>query len=137
MKKFILILTIVFLFCFSPSVYAATNDSSSTASPQYEPVCGSYASHWMVACGLRYVDNPNGSGYYIYAGSAWQCARCKMVMVTEGDLYWGEMSTIGKYATVHNYADNVNSYALFLSWADHYGYCSTNSLAGYSFHLSY
>lgn len=102
---------------------------------RYEPVCGTYHSHRMMASGLGFVQEQDGS-VYIWAGAAWQCTRCKLVIVTEGDLYWWGMSPIGKYATINYWPDNINANGCYIYGAEHYGYTSANHLPGYKFYFS-
>ena len=73
-------------------------EENSEIAPQYEPVCGSYAYHHMNSSGFGTVMKNNSA--YLTNASAWQCSRCLLVMVTEGDLVYGTMTTIGKYAIV-------------------------------------
>lgn len=102
--------------------------------PKYEPVCGTYPSHRMMASGLGFVQKQDGS-IYIWVGAAWQCTRCKLVMVTEGDLYWWGMTPIGRYATINYWPDDINNNGCYIYGAEHYGYTSENYLPGYKFYL--
>ena len=100
---------------------------------RHEPVCGTYPSHRMMSSGIGYVIKLDGSTY-IDAGCAWQCSRCGLVMVTQGDMYsWG-MDTIGRYATLHG-QEKINNNGCIIYGADAYGYTSSNSLPGYKFYL--
>lgn len=107
-------------------------DMRGEVEPCYEPVCGMYQYHYMVSSGFGTVYKEDGSTYILLA-SAWQCKRCMLVMVTEGDIIWGEMTTIGKYATYHGYVDPINTNGCIIWGADHYGYTSNNYLSGYRF----
>ena len=108
-------------------------EENSEIAPQYEPVCGSYAYHHMNSSGFGTVMKNNSA--YLTNASAWQCSRCLLVMVTEGDLVYGTMTTIGKYAILYNVADPINKNGVFIGQADYYGYTSSNSLSGYRFYL--
>jgi hypothetical protein len=88
----------------------------------------------MVSSGIGSVYKLDGSAYLVNA-CAWQCSRCMLVMVTQGDLYsWG-MDTIGKYATYHGYKEAINKNGCIIYGADAYGYTANNYLSGYKFYL--
>ena len=140
MKK-IFVVTIVLLFAifsFNSYAYETVFDvnytsNENTVSPLYEPVCGTHPSHRMVASGFGTVIRDGE--YYISGGAAWQCSRCYLVMVTEGDIYLGEMSPIGRYATWHDIREPINTNGCIINGADYYGYTSRNYLSGYTFYL--
>lgn len=114
------------------TILGADKDGDNGVAPCYNTVCGNYASHRMVARGFGYVDNPNGTSY-ITAGCAWQCSRCMLVMVTEGDLYYTGMDIIGKYATYSGYSYPINTNGCLIHLADYYGYTANTYLDGYQF----
>lgn len=102
--------------------------------PLAHEVCGGLTYHKMVATGWGSVYLADGS-CFINNGSAWQCANCKRVMVTEGDIILGEMTTIGRWATMScDYT--VSRYGVYINIPESYGTCSSNSMSGYKFFLA-
>lgn len=106
--------------------------SDNTIQPMAYEVCGGLSYHKMMSTGIGFAD-VNGSRY-ITGGAAWQCSNCKLVMVTEGDYYYGQMTTIGKWATM--YADEkVSGTGVYILVPSAYGYCASSSMDGYKFFL--
>lgn len=140
MKKIIIVFVFIFLILSANANAYEYKQITNTippavdnAVPMYEPVCGTYPSHRMMASGIGTVKR--GSEDYILCGAAWQCSRCYLVMVTQGDLFYDGMTTIGRYATLHDIYYEINKYGCYISEADTYGYTSNNYLPGYSFYL--
>lgn len=139
-NKILAFLLVLLLVAFPFNASAVTDNltiidnGEQTVEPLYEPVCGTYAYHRMVSKGFGTVFDENEE-VYLRLQCAWQCSRCLLVMVTEGDLYYWGMEPIGKYAIV--YADFVIAdTACIIDEADYYGYTSNNYLPGYKFYLS-
>lgn len=129
---------IVVLFLVSGKCFVQAESSHLNSNwsikPMYNTVCGSYDHHRMEARGTGTVYKLDKTRY-IYMGCAWQCSRCMLVMVTEGDLwYWG-MDPIGKYAISGEYPYKINNNGCVIYGADYYGYTSDNYLDGYKFYL--
>lgn len=114
-------------------LYGPSEPVSESISPHVYEVCAGLPYHKMISSGWGTVFKSDGSSY-IRMGCAWQCSNCGVVMVTEGDLYYWGMSTIGKYATLHN-QEPINNNGCQIYGADYYGYTSNNYLNGYKFFL--
>ena len=118
-------------YLYGPSEPSKTNTEG--ISPHVYEVCAGLPYHKMISSGWGTVFKSDGSTY-IRGGCAWQCSNCGVVMVTEGDLYYWGMDTIGKYATLHN-QEPINNNGCQIYGADYYGYTSNNYLNGYKFFL--
>lgn len=106
---------------------------SDGVAPCYATVCGNNAYHKMMSSGIGHVYLSDGTKYISY-GAAWQCENCNLVMVTEGDYYYGKMSTIGRWATLQYY-DKINKNGVWIEGPSYYDVCNSTSLAGYKFYL--
>lgn len=142
-RKILSLILVIMLVVFPFDVSATGNDliddlsiidqEGESISPLYEPVCGTYPSHRMVAKGFGTVYRD--SERYLFLQCAWQCSRCYLVMVTDGDLYYWGMEPIGKYAIF--YADReISDETTVIIDAHYYGYTSNNYLSGYKFYLA-
>lgn len=88
----------------------------------------------MRARGIGFVRLSNGTKW-ITAGACWQCSGCKLVMVTQGDLYQGTMSTIGRYGLMPC-TFVISGYGADIDPPKYYGTCNSNTMSGYKFRLS-
>lgn len=124
--------------CLSVPTYAATNFDKSDIERRYQTVCGSFATHYMQSRGVSTVTLASGE-VYILGGSCWQCARCHLVLATEGDYYWDGskrvMEPIGKWAT-YSYTQQIPSQGTQIYIPSSYGYTSHGYLNGYTFYSS-
>ena len=101
--------------------------------PRVHEVCGGLAYHKMISHGWGTVYK---NGTIVLNGCpTWQCKNCGRIMVTQGDIYLGEMSAIGNYAILHG-QEPLNGIYTYVYEADFYGYTSSNSLDGYKFFTS-
>lgn len=107
---------------------------SDGVAPCYATVCGNNSYHKMMSSGIGHVYLSNGTKYINY-GAAWQCSNCDLVMVTEGDYYYGQMSTIGKWATAQ-YDETINQNGVVIIGPSSYGSCNSTSMSGYKFYLN-
>lgn len=96
-------------------------------------VCGGLPYHKMIARGTGDVYLSNGS-VYLKNKPCWQCANCHLVMVTEGDIYYGEMSVIGKWATC-SWSEPLTSLFVVINPPSATGTCNSNKMSGYKFFL--
>lgn len=144
MKKIVcLCMTCLFAFFLSVPVMAKEETPKKSnvilengienSQPRVATVCGNLSYHKMISSGIGHVYYEDGSRY-IYYGAAWQCENCNLVMVTEGDYLLGEMTTIGKWATM-GYDYKINSYGVTIIGASSYGTCNSNTMNGYKFYL--
>lgn len=102
-------------------------------SPAAHEVCAGLPYHDMRSRGWGTVYK-NGE-YYIKSGACWQCVNCYTVMVTEGDIWYGQMQTIGKYATLP-WGEPITYTGCVIETAAYYGQTSSNSLSGYRFGIN-
>lgn len=105
--------------------------STQEVMPTAQEVCSGLPYHDMRARGWGTVHNPDGT-YYITSGPCWQCVNCYTVMVTQGDIWYGQMQSIGKYAVVH-WREPITNTGCVIQRAEYYGQTSANSLNGYRF----
>ncbi len=96
-------------------------------------VCGGLPYHKMVAHGYGYVFINNKD--YIVNGACWQCANCNKLMVTEGDIIFNQMQTIGKWALI-NYNGSLNGIVTYIYEPTSYGKQKSNKMDGYKFFLA-
>lgn len=96
-------------------------------------VCGGLPYHKMIARGTGTVYLSNGS-LYLKNKPCWQCANCNLVMVTEGDIYLGEMSVIGKWA-ICPWPEPLTSLFVIIQPPSSTGTCNSNKMNGYKFFL--
>ena len=111
----------------------SSQNTNGAIAPDAYDICKGYSYHKMVSCGWGHVYLSDGS-CYIRGGAAWQCERCWLVMVTEGDFYYGQMSVIGKWAQ-ENYAYKADGGHVIIEPAIHYGTCNSTTMSGYKFYL--
>ncbi len=137
MKKVLALIIAVLIFVFLLNISALGVDEliisqeTNEILPCYEPVCGSYSSHSMHSKGWGSVFRDGET--YLFLQSAWQCKRCYLVMVTEGDLFYWGMEPLGYYAIW--YADApISDTGCIIDGAHYYGYTSNNYLSGYQFY---
>lgn len=106
--------------------------------PSAYTVCGDYTSHYMVTKGTGYVSGPKG--YIIAGGACFQCKRCNLVFISEGDPLNvnGYNNTIGHYITYKiNYPISDYGASLDTSYTSvsQLPYCGSGKLSGYTFRL--
>ncbi len=101
--------------------------------PRVHEVCGGLSYHKMISHGWGTVYKDKN--IVLNGCPTWQCKNCGLIMVTQGDIYFGEMSVIGNYAILHG-QEPLNGIYTYINEADFYGYTSSNSLDGYKFFTS-
>ncbi len=139
MKKrmmYILLMLVVFITS-SITVFAAEYEGNEykegrEEGTRYHTVCGTLPYHNMYPRGVGHALYPGGSVYF-YSGCCWQCENCYLVLVTQGDYYFGQMETIRKWGSVawnERLTTNCN-YVVVSNW----GYCPNNWMSGYRFNV--
>lgn len=116
------------------TVIRATEDDS--VEPIVNLACGSYATHRMISKGTGYVAGK--TNYLIKSGACFQCSRCNVVLICEGDPLNvnGYDNTIGHYITqtasyqISNYGGIIETNYTSISQL---AYCGSNKLSGYTF----
>lgn len=139
MKKIIsCVIAVLASVCIYIPTYAAINSDADSIERRYETVCQGYATHYMQSRGVSTVTLSNGE-VYILGGACWQCARCNLVMATEGDYYWDVskrvMNPIGRWAT-YSYHEQIPAQGTQIVIPSSYGYTSHGYLSGYTFYCS-
>ena len=143
MKRFFaVIVTLALLMALGTSAYAIPVDSdmvtesgnSDAIELRVPEVCGGLPYHKLVSSGWGWVYLSNGS-LYIDGGCAWQCENCGLVMVTEGDIIFGQMQPIGRWATSYSY-DPINNNGCIIRGPSATGQTSSSSLNGYKFFIN-
>lgn len=98
--------------------------------PVANDVCSGLAYHDLRARGWGTVYK--GDDYYIKSGACWQCVNCYTVVITEGDIWYNQMQTIGKYA-ICPWPEPITYTGCVMMDASYYGKTSNNYLSGYHF----
>ena len=107
------------------------NQSENATILRVNTVCNGLPHHYMRAHCWGNVTLRDGTAY-IVLGALWQCQYCHLIMVTEGDMYLGQMSTIGKWALLP-FPEPVTAQVTFINPPSAYGYTSSNYMNGYKF----
>ena len=75
----------------------AAEDVSPAVQPRYVPACGSHATHDMLSAGWGSIYNVDTNQYVVSGGACFQCTRCYLVLVCQGEPTLGE--ACGYYTT--------------------------------------
>lgn len=129
---FTLILCMILALAMPCTVFSESSDPEMT--PDVYEVCNGLPYHDMISRGIGNVYLADGT-HYITNGSCWQCSGCNLVMVTEGDIIFGQMTTIGRWAT-YMFNEPINNYGCTIRIPNSYGYSSSTSMNGYRFSLA-
>ena len=135
-KMFAIVLALTLLMTLGVSAYAMPIDGSvdteaevlNAIEPRVPEVCGGLPYHKLISSGWGRVYLSSGS-LYIDGGCAWQCANCGLVMVTQGDIIYGQMQPIGKWAISYSY-DPISGNGCVIRGPISTGQTSSNSLNG-------
>lgn len=117
-------------------IHAEENESYAGSNARINTVCGNYTSHYMVSKGIGIVVGTKGD--LIPFGSCFQCSRCNLVFICEGDplLVNGYDATIGRYATT-KVAEPIsnNGAVMYVGYSSlsQLPYCGSSRLSGYTF----